>query len=343
MHVAANSAWALTLALTLASCRVQWGTPADDPRSQQASGPVVIYTSMYRPVVEALTAALKEDLPAIQQQWYQAGSEKVASRLDAELAAGACPADLLATSDPSHFSRLKAQGALAVHVPPGALRVPRALVDLDGTSVTMRLSTMVLAWHQEQPNPPQRMADLWNESFRDSTMVGDPLSSGTFFTTLAILERVHGPGLFEAMRRAGVVAAGGNSAVQDRLLGREKRAGLLLLENVLMAQAGGAPLAWRVPADGVVLVPGPLGMLHNAPHPGAAAAVMDWLLSTRAQQIVVEVGRMHSPLDNVGPPSGAPPLETLMDQALGLEQDTWRALRDEGAAVKARFSAAYGR
>lgn len=334
----------LALLACALGCRVELGAPgASGQPAQNGGGPVLVYTSMYRPVVEALTAALAADLPAVQVQWYQAGSEKVAARLDTERAAGACPADLLATSDPAHFQRLKAQGALQPVLPVGALHVPRRLVDADGAFVALRVSTMVLAWHQQEPAPPARTADLWSDTLTGQAAVGDPLTSGTFFTSLAILERVHGPDLFDRMRAHQVVAAGSNAAVLEKLLGREKRAGMLLLENVLMARAAGQPVAWRVPEDGVVMVPGPVGVLRDAPHPVAARQVLEWLFSPRAQRILVDVGMMHAAREDLPPPPGVPPLQDLAPHALQLEAGTWEALERDGGAIKERFSRAYGR
>jgi iron(III) transport system substrate-binding protein len=336
--------WALLTGAT-GGCRVEWGpTVNTDGRvSAGATGPVLIYTSMYRHVVEALEATLAEDLPALHPQWYQAGSEKVASRLDAELATGACPADVLVTSDPAHYARLKQENRLAPHVPVGALRVPRAMLDPDGAFVAVRVSSMVLAFRKDEPTPPRRWADLWSDRWAGESVVGDPLASGTYFTSLAILEHIQGPHFFPRLRAAQVVASGGNSAVQERLLSREKRVGMLLLENVLASQAKGEPMAYALPEDGVILVPGPAAILRTAPHPGGAVAFQEWLLTEKAQRIMADVGHMHAAREGVPPPKGAPPLADLLNRAVGLEGATWDRLRSQGAEIKARFGKAYGR
>ncbi len=335
--------WGLALAV-LPACRVEWGNPAGLAATTPGQAQkVLVYTSMYRPMVEALEAGLKQDLPDVQVTFFQGGSEKVASRIDAEMAAGACPADLLATSDPAYAVRLKQEGRLTPHVPPGALRVPRVLLDPDGAFTTQRVSTMVLAHHAQDPSPPKAMADLWSPPWQDEVILGDPLSSGTFFTTLALLEKVHGQDLFDRLRAAGVVATGSSNTVAEKLANKERRAGMLLLENALMSQAAGQPLAWRVPTDGVVLIPGVLALLKTAPHPDAARRVMDWMMEEKAQHIVVDVGLMHAAREGLPPPKGAPGLETLLPNAVALTPETWVGLSSQAAQIKTRFGHAYGR
>src|SRR5690606_12667317 len=106
--VRAAAAQSVLSVLLLASCRVETAAPATASACESASpaGEVWVYTSMYRHVLDALEPVLKAELPKVQVRWFQAGSEKVTSRLEAELSAGGTQADLLATSDPFLYARL---------------------------------------------------------------------------------------------------------------------------------------------------------------------------------------------------------------------------------------------
>jgi iron(III) transport system substrate-binding protein len=93
--------WLIVL-LVLAGCRIETASPGSTPSTGNAaaSGEVWVYTSVYRHVLDALEPQLKEAMPGLTIHWFQAGSEKVAAKLEAELAAGGTPCDVLITSDP---------------------------------------------------------------------------------------------------------------------------------------------------------------------------------------------------------------------------------------------------
>src|SRR5688572_30256923 len=160
----ARAAALLIVVLACPGCRVEFG--AEEQGSAGARDATVrVYTSMYKEVIEAIEPALAKRLettsPGTRVEWFQSGSEKVAQRLDAELAAGGSPCDVLLTSDPAYYRRLEREGRLVPYVSPAALRQPRALVDPDGMFAAARLSTMVIGLSPRlAAEPPRSFADL---------------------------------------------------------------------------------------------------------------------------------------------------------------------------------------
>lgn len=308
--------------LAAAGCRVEWGPREGEEDGAGAEGReaiVHVYTSMYKEVIEAIGPALEKRLaetsPGTKVEWFQSGSEKVAARLDAELAAGGSLADVLLTSDPSYYAKLQAKGLLVPYVSPAVLRQPREFVDRDGHWATARISTMVIglsAARAARGEAPRSFADLAAPAAGRVTMP-DPLSSGTTFTTVAQLSARLGWDYFERLKARGAVAAGGNSSVQQRLDTGEAEAGMLLLENVLAAKKRGSRVELVVPADGAVLIPGQIALLPHAKRSHASRAVYDAILSDEVQRLIVEVGLMHSPDPQLAAPAGAPSLDELLD------------------------------
>lgn len=309
---------ALLVLCCASSCRVELGPPGAKKKgaadlASLPSGEVWIYTSLYRHVVDDLDRLIHERLPGVSPQWFVAGSEKVAARLDGELAAGGSRADLLLTSDPFHYARLETSGALTPYVPPGALRAPREWLDLDGAWFPTRVSTMVLIYNTRLLTPttaPHSFTDLGSEAFAGRVILGDPLASGTFFSTIAFLERRLGWDYFRGLRARGVISTGGNSTVLDRVAAGEFSAGACLLENILVAKRKGSPVDYVVPADGAILVPGPGAILRGGSNPEAAKAIADLLTSPDGEAAIVR-GDMHAPDPAIAPPAGAPPLAEL--------------------------------
>ena len=83
-------------------------------------------------MIEQLDPLLKKHHPDVEVKWYRAGSEKVATRLDTELRAGGTEADLVLTSDPFWYLKLKKEGRTLPYVTKDLLAIPRQFVDLDG-------------------------------------------------------------------------------------------------------------------------------------------------------------------------------------------------------------------
>jgi len=330
------------LIFELFGCRVEMGPP--DRRSHEADGSVqgevMVYTSMYRHVIDAVKPILRKELPKVNVRWLRGGSEKIATRLDAEIAAGAPQADLILTSDPLWYERLGAAGHLAPYASLRALVMPRALVHPTGHFVTARISTMVLAYNQRlvrEEDAPRRFTDLFDPRWHGKVTTPDPLGSGTTFTTLAFLVHAHGPQLLERWKAARTVSSGGNSSTLTRIESGEHSVGFVLLENILKARKNGSPVQFRLPEEGPVLVPGPIAILRDAPNPAAARAVYDLLLSPAVQRAVVD-GLMHAAFDDLSPPEGAPPLKTLLDTQYQWSQPFIAEAVPKAAALRADFA-----
>lgn len=323
-----------SLGLAAAGCHVEFGAPKGGDGAGPEARTVHVYSSMYKQVIDAvdpvLAAELAKTAPGVTVDWFQSGSEKVATRLDAELASGGSPCDVLLTSDPIYYAKLKADGHLVPYVSPAALHQPRSFLDPDGYWATARVSTMVLGVTPDlagKPGAPAGFSDLAKGGLHVS--MGDPLSSGTNYTTVSVLSARYGWDFFSKLKANGAVVAGGNSNVQTRLLTGESDAGWVLLENLLAAREKGDKLGIVIPADGAVIVPGPIALMEHGRHSEAARAVYDALLSPAVQKVIVEKGLMHSPDPGLPPPPGAPTLDALLAKQTAPSTETADAIKSK--------------
>jgi iron(III) transport system substrate-binding protein len=294
------------LVLLLGACRVEFGPPTS--RADSTTHEVWVYSSMYQEVLDAMAPDLAAALPDVRVQFFQAGSEKVSQRWEAEHAAGGSRACVLATSDPAWYEDLAGRGLLRTHVPGRALDLPRAWAH--PTHAAFRVSLMVLAGVGDAP---ARFEDLRDPRWAGRFSSPDPLASGTMFTALAALDAALGADWTAAARANGWVAAGGNAAVVARMQSGENPVGIVLLEN-LLAQEGYAAqrpgLARPVLSAGAIPVPGYAAIPTDCPNPAAAERVMDWFFSPTAAAHL-RAGRMHGPFAESPLPDGAPPPDAL--------------------------------
>lgn len=314
-----RTAWiGIVLALGASACRVELGAREGDSGAAGRETTVHVYSSIYKEVIDQMQPVIDKQLettaPGTKVEWFQSGSEKIAAKLDAELAAGGSPADILLMSDPSYYAKLQKAGLLVPYVSPAVLRQPREFVDRDGHWATARISTMVIgvtASRAAKGDVPRAFADLAKPAAGRVTMP-DPLSSGTTFVTVSQLSARLGWDFFRALKKKGTIAAGGNSSVLQRLDTGEAEVGILLMENVIAGKARGSHIEMVIPSDGVVLIPGQIALLPHAKRSHAAQAVYDAILTDEVQRVIVEKGVMHSPDPLLPPPAGMPSLDELI-------------------------------
>ena len=336
--------WLLILTFC-AGCRIETASPggaAVAAKTGAPSGEVWVYTSVYRHVLDALEPQLKEALPGVTIHWFQAGSEKVAAKLEAELAAGGTPCDVLVTSDPFLYERFKNERRWLRYVSPNGVRTPSRYVDPDGHYAAVRLSTMVLV-HKAGTPAPLSFAALATPEWKGEVALGDPLTSGTAFTWAVSMEQALGAKYFEQLRANEARVAGGNAAVLQKIEGGEAKVGVLLLENALAAKAKGSPIEIAWPSDGAVVVPGYAGIMASTQHAEAAKAFVDTLLSPAGQKIIAEVGDMHAVDPRVPGPRGSVSLDELVTRSAPWGEPILQHGLEDGARVKAAFGKAFSR
>jgi len=294
-------------------------------------------------VIVALDPVLQREFPDVRVEWFQRGSEDVAARVNAEIAAGRVAADIVMTSDPFWYQELKEGGHLLAMAVPEAATLPAELTDPDGVFTTVRMPVMVLAANPEvvpRDQQPARFADLTAAEWKGRVTMGDPNRSGSMFTAVAALSARYGWEYFEGLRANDILVAGGNSAVLSRIVTGERPVGIVLLENVLQAlqATAGAPIDVIYPADGVILVPSPIAVLAATDVPDGARRLVRFFLSETGQRALV-AGWMYSPLESVAPPAGARPWAEIYHSALQPWSPAYgRDVSRRREAIKRRFN-----
>ena len=301
---------------------------------------VWVYTSVYKETIEEIRDKLRKDLPGIEVQFFQGGSEIVASKVNAELASGRSKADILLTSDPFWYLELKRAGKLLPYQSPAAGAVPREFSDPDFAYVCNRIPVMVMGYNSEALKPndlPMRWKDLTLPKWKDKVTMGNPLESGTNFTAVAFLANTYGWEFFQGLRHLNVLASGGNSSVITRMETRERPLGVVLLENILKAWSKGSPVRPIYPLDGVIAIPSPIAIMKDTPNPEAAKKVYDWFFTSYAQNAIVRSG-MYSPLPHIVQPEKGRPWAEVRSQMMQWNPEILASILDKRDGIKNRFA-----
>ena len=290
-----------------------------------ATSDVWVYTSIYKDFIGSIQKAFETKYPQYRLQIYQAGSEKIQAKLEAEMGAGRPQADLLVISDPFYGVQLEKRGLLE-----------RVGVN----SVTENYQTlMVLIANRNLPQTqrPKAFSDLRQPAYKNQIQMGSPLESGTMFAAVASLSEKYGWEFFEKLRKNGLASSGGNAAVIQKVESGEKKIGMVLLENALAVQKKGSPIDIIYPADGAIPIPSVQVVLKSSVHKEGAKAFAAFLLTPAAQKILVD-SYMYSVDPKLPPPPGARALKDVTGGAKPWTPEVIRKTGDEAKAIKEKFA-----
>lgn len=327
----------LLLLFVITGCGGGDKKPAEPPKQAGPSGKLMIYTSMFPDIIEAVKPEMKKAFPNLDIQWFQAGSEQVMAKLAGEIEAKKIQADVLMVSDPGYYITLKEKGLLLKFDAPNRKFVGDKYKDAEGYWTAVRLSYMLMAYNTTKVKPedaPKSFKDLTDPKWKGKISMANPLLSGSILTLSADLAERYGWDYFKALKTNDIKIEGGNTAVQNKLITGEYHVVMIGEENILKMADKGEPLKVAYPTDGAVILPSPIAIFTSTQNPEAAKAVTDWWLSKDGQQAIVTKGWMHSVRDDVPPPKGAPDKATITKNSPMLD---WAKFAKEAEKVKEQF------
>src|SRR6202051_3871960 len=172
-------------------------------------GKVILYSSMDLPVGEKLGKACEAKYPDIQVQVERSGSERLFQRVDQEFASNIHAADVINSSDASHFITWKRNGWLAPFVSEDiAQHFMPEYRDPDGMSATSRIWLSSIAYNANLVKPddaPKSFADLLDPKWAGKMVKGHPAYSGPIMTATFQLVRELGWDYLEKLSKQRVM------------------------------------------------------------------------------------------------------------------------------------------
>ena len=296
----------ISLVLVTASC-----TKKDEKTK------VWIYTSLYKDTIADIQPKLATEFPTVDVQFYQAGSEEVAAKVQAEALAGKIQADILISSDRFWYEDLAAKGSLVNYKPAQTEKVADFFKHPEGFYSTLSFPVMVIAYNSEvvkDADAPKTFKELADPKWKDKVSAGSPLASGTNFTTVAFLSKKYGWDYFSAMRKNNLIAEGGNSGVVRRLQSKERPVGIILMENILRLADSDKRIKFIIPEDGAVIQSNVLALVKKENSSEEVKKIADWMFSAEGQQAMAR-SFMYPAVAGEKPPAGAPEFAKLQATA----------------------------
>ncbi len=299
-----------------------------------------IYTSLYKDTIAEIQPLLEKKFPDVKFNFYQAGSEEVAAKVNAEELAGGTKADILISSDRFWYEDLAQQGKLHAYKPEAAAKVPKELRHEGGFYTTVSLPLMVLAYNSEvvdEKNAPKSFKDVIDPKWKGKFSTGSPLASGTNFTTVAFLQKKYGWDFFKALKKNETISEGGNGAVVRRLQSKERPVGWVLIENVLRFKDTDKRIKFILPEDGAIVQMNVMAITKKSKSIEASQKFAEWMYGPEGQKAMLN-SFMYSPLPGSPAPAGAPEYKKVLANASPWSPALLKEFMNDREKIKDNYS-----
>jgi iron(III) transport system substrate-binding protein len=330
-----KSSTALALGTVFASPVRAEAPPAEaiTPQLIEAAGKegkVVLYSSMDLPVGEKLGKAFEAKYPGIAVQIERSGSERLFQRVAQEAASNIHAADVINSSDASHFIPWKKNGWLAPFVSEDIAKYfPTEHRDPDGMFATSRIWLSSIAYNTNLVKPedaPKSFVDLLDPKWAGKMVKGHPAYSGTIMTATFETLRELGWDYYEKLSKQRVMQVQSSTDPPKKLsLGERAVMADGNEYGIVLLKEAGQPVEPVYPAEGTPTISGPTGIFASAPHPNAARLFQAWLHTRETQQFFIDFTAQYSVHAQVQSKPGRrkiSDIKLMKEDAAGVEQMT---------------------
>jgi iron(III) transport system substrate-binding protein len=322
----------LSLALVFVACK------KEEAKNEAPKQELWIYTSLYKDTIADLTPRLAKAFPGVTFNWYQAGSEEIAAKVNGEMLAGGIKADVLISSDRFWYEELAALGTLHPFKALNWNDIPAGLKHSTAAFTTLSIPVMVLAYNKDAvKNPPKTYKELADPKWKGKITSGSPLNSGTNFTTLAMLQHRYGWEYVQGLRKNEIIAEGGNSGAIRRIQTAERPVGWVLLENMLRVVTEDPRMAIIYTEDGVVTQSNVLAIVKKDGDPALRERFSAWMFGPEGQEAMTR-SFMYSPFVKIAPPEGAPSLSSLLPKSFQWTPEFVQATVKNRSTIKDKYT-----
>jgi len=243
-------------------------------------------------------------------------------------------ADVLTIYDPAAAGALIKRDLFVPFRPRNFEKVPAEVKDARGYHVAQRLNLAgIIARTDKGLALPKNWTDLTEPQYKGRMVMPDPSYTAIQLMIVGTLSKKYGWEFYQKLRANDVMIVQGHQQVSETLTRGER----------LLAAEGADQYAWLdrkaghkvqtiFPADGAFAIAAPTAVIKGAPHPNAAKALAEFMISDTVQKLFPGEG-IYAGRADVEPPPGNPPLREIKLIGVDYEQ-----VEKDAGAIKKRFN-----
>lgn len=302
----------------------------------EAHKDVIWYTSLAEDTARKLANAFElEYKNTIRVEVVRSSSAEITQRLLDEIQNQNETADVFHVADVGIFLKLKEEGHLLEYHSAEYAFYPQGYKD-EGFWAAMRVNAIGMAYDSNRiTDPPESWTDLMDWRWKGRIALKNVLTSGTAYGEYYILRELYGVEFWEGIANQAPIIYKKYSQIADALLNGEVDIAMefAAYKAYEYSLKKGTPIRWINPSDGVPMVPAPLAILKNAPHPEEAKLLLDFLLSEKGQNLTQRLVGTYSVRSDIEALAGKTPRSDLNE----LLPQSWEQYEDKKEALRAEF------
>ena len=273
----------------------------------------------------------------IKVELFRSGGSAVLRRFRQELDARRVIADVMTISDPAEVLTLVKRALVVPFRPRHFDKIRDEVKDPKGYHVAQRVNLIGIIARADKGVPlPRNWTDLTDPKYKGLLVMTDPSYTAIQLMVIGTLSRKYGWGFYEKLRANEIMIVQSHQQVSDTLTRGER----------LIAAEGGDQFAWLDrkaghkietiwPTDGAFAIGAPTVVIKGAPHPNAAKALAEFMISDAVQKLLPGEG-IYAGRSDVEPPPGNPPIAQIKLIPVDYER-----IEKDAKALKTRFNEIY--
>jgi iron(III) transport system substrate-binding protein len=273
----------------------------------------------------------------IKVELFRSGGSAVLRRFMQEIDARRVIADVMTISDPAEVLTLVKRDLVVPFRPRHFEKIRDEVKDPKGYHVAQRVNLVgIIARSDKGVALPRNWTDLTDPKYKGLMVMPDPSYTAIQLMVIGTLSRKYGWSFYEKLRANGIMIVQSHQQVSETLTRGER----------LIAAEGGDQFAWLdrkaghkietiLPTDGAFAIGAPTVVIKGAPHPNAAKALAEFMISDAVQKLLPGEG-IYAGRSDVEPPPGNPPLAQIKLMPVDYEQ-----IEKNAKSLKTRFNEIY--
>ena len=309
--------------------------PVDMPAAKREAA-VTWYTST--PVNTAQKIAnMFQTETGIKVELFRSGGSAVLRRFMQELDARRVIADVMTISDPAEVMTLIKRDLVVPSRPRHFDKIRDEVKDPKGYHIAQRVNLVgIIARSDKATALPRNWTDLTDPKYKGLLVMPDPSYTAIQLMVVGTLSRKYGWGFYDKLRANDIMIVQSHQQVSETLTRGER----------LIAAEGADQFAWLDrkaghkietiwPTDGAFAIGAPTVVIKGAPHPNAAKALAEFMISDAVQKLLPSEG-IYAGRSDVEPPPGNPPIAQIKLMPVDYEQ-----IEKDAKTLKTRFNEIY--
>jgi len=273
----------------------------------------------------------------IKVELFRSGGSAVLRRFMQEIDARRVIADVMTISDPAEVRTLIKRDLVVPFRPRHFDKVRDEVKDPKGYHVAQRVNLVgIIARSDKGLTLPRNWTDLTDPRYKGLLVMPDPSYTAIQLMVIGTLSRKYGWGFYQKLRANEIMIVQSHQQVSETLTRGER----------LIAAEGGDQFAWLDrraghkietiwPTDGAFAIGAPTVVIKGAPHPNAAKALAEFMISDAVQKLLPGEG-IYAGRADIEPPPGNPPIAQIKLIPVDYEQ-----VEKDAKALKTRFNEIY--